>query len=154
VYVGWSAFDRRAVKNNGNVETIRAVEMNGARVHVELALTSDQQQLGLSGRGSLGADQGMLFIFPSAQLRSFWMKQMSFPIDIVWISQRRVIDLTRNAPVPESGKPLPLYRPDAPVDTVLEVPAGFSMTHNIRPGTEIRYFCATKPGIDETLIAC
>lgn len=154
--VGWIALNRPASDtSNKNIEsTIRAVEIGDTRVQVELALSSDQQQLGLSGRSSLGPDQGMLFIFPSARLRSFWMKQMNFSIDIVWISQRHVVDVTQKAPIPEPGKALPLYRPTAPADTVLEVSAGFSETHDIRPGTEIRYFCATRPGIDETLVAC
>jgi uncharacterized membrane protein (UPF0127 family) len=55
--------------------------------NIEIAETYDQQSLGLGGRDELKPNTGMFFVFPSPSVQSFWMKDMKFPIDIVWIDQ-------------------------------------------------------------------
>lgn len=81
---------------------------------------------GLSGRTSLGTNEGMLFRFDEAGTYPFWMKDMQFPIDIVWISGFRIVGFEQNV-MPEPGVPdseLKLYMPPEPVDKVLELAAG------------------------------
>jgi prolipoprotein diacylglyceryl transferase len=93
---------------------------------VELATTPESLTQGLSGRDSIGAD-GLLFIMPSAQVASFWMKEMRFPIDIIWINQGKIVGFATDTPPPLPGTPLtslPTYSSKVPVEMVLEVPAG------------------------------
>jgi len=111
-----------------------SVNIGQKNFKVELAVTADQQSLGLGQRNSLPATAGMLFVFKPAESATFWMKDMRFPIDMIWIYQGKIIAINRNVPVPLVGtKPadLPTYSPKEPVDYVLEVNAGASSGVNI-----------------------
>ncbi len=94
---------------------------------VELATTMTQQSRGLSGRTELAEDTGMLFLFKNPAVQNFWMKDMNFPIDIIWIgSDDKIAGFSANAQ-PQPGTPLfalTIYKSPAGVNTVLEVPAG------------------------------
>ncbi|MBI1869449.1 DUF192 domain-containing protein [Candidatus Gottesmanbacteria bacterium] len=78
---------------------------------------------GLSDRSSIPSNAGMLFVLPGETRPIFWMKAMHFPLDIIWIRDKRVIDINENLPVP-TGNLLPTYSPKDNADMVLEVPAG------------------------------
>ena len=106
-------------------------------IAVEIADTPAKRTQGLSGRDNLSADQGMLFLFESKDYWEFWMKQMKFPIDIIWISGDTVAGVTENIPPPTQGVPLTIYRPPEPVDKVLEVRAGFVYLNHISLGTHV-----------------
>ncbi len=109
-----------------------------ATLRVELAATMLSRARGLSYRDGLPEGRGMLFIFPSAQRHSFWMKGMRFPIDIVWLRDGVVVDVTPDVPPPSgvSGF-LANYAPEEPADQVLEVPAGWAARHGIAPGARL-----------------
>lgn len=106
------------------LKTTSNVQIGDAIYQVELADTDNERSQGLSGRESLGANRGMLFIFDTKDLYAFWMKDMLFPIDIVWIEDAKIVDLTENVPVPVTATYLPKYQPKSPVDKVLELEAG------------------------------
>ncbi len=92
---------------------------------VEVVNTAASVTQGLSDRAELGAD-GMLFVFQQSMMPRFWMKEMQFPLDLIWINKKKIVDITHNAPAPDPTTPLselPTYAPSAPVDWVLEVPA-------------------------------
>jgi uncharacterized membrane protein (UPF0127 family) len=95
------------------------------RVQVEVADTPERKSRGLSGRPRLAEGRGMVFPYARAERHGFWMVDMHFDIDIVWIRGDRIVDVTSRAPHDPSGE-LPLYRPREPADLVLEVPAGTS----------------------------
>lgn len=135
-------------------ERIQAVEINGTIVHVELALSSQAQQAGLSNRALLADGQGLLFLYPSLGRRIFWMKDMNFPIDIIWIKGDRIISLTENAAVPVLDQPLTTYSPAEAVDAVLEVSAGFVHSRMIRTGMAVQFQCLSDQGIDGRLVPC
>ncbi len=104
----------------------------GVQVHVRLAQTPTDQEKGLGGRDSLAPDEGMLFIFPKDGQHAFWMKDMKFPIDIIWLAvDGKVVyivpDLSPNT-YPQS------FAPSKPARFVLEVPAGFAAKHNVHVG--------------------
>ena len=81
------------------------VTIGAATWPVELAITPAERSQGLSGRDVLPTGTGMLFIFEGDQHLTFWMPDMNFPLDMVWIdSGCRVVDATLNAPVPEPGQ--------------------------------------------------
>ncbi len=81
---------------------------------------------GLSGKTSETMDAlGMLFVFPRERERSFWMKDMKFNLDIIWIKEGRIMKIDRNVPAPENGEaPAVVDSRPFEVDAVLEVPAG------------------------------
>ncbi len=102
------------------------VTINDHQLTVELAVTADQQAQGLSGRDSLATNTGMLFVFtPPAQV-PFWMKDMKFPLDFVWIKDGTIVQIDRKIAPSATGTPtdqLPLITPNQPVDDVLEINA-------------------------------
>ncbi|MDP3779263.1 MAG: alpha/beta fold hydrolase [bacterium] len=109
-------------------------------VMAEVADTVDTRARGLSGRRSLPEFNGMLFVVNDPSQAGIWMKEMQFPIDILWIKDGIVIDMQENALVPAPGAPkdsLPIYRTLAPADFVLEVNAGFSSAHHVRIGDRV-----------------
>lgn len=103
---------------------------------VETNQTPKQWEKGLSGRSNLDNIDGMLFIFPQYHIPLFWMKDMRFPIDIIWISNGKVVDITANAPVETSDK-LPTYSPRVPINMVLETRAGWAAENNITVGDQL-----------------
>lgn len=103
-----------------------SIIINGEELSVEVAKSTAEINEGLSGRTEIGSD-GMLFVIDPPAKPGFWMKNMLFSIDIVWINGDRVIGINSNVDVPESAvtvSDLPIYYPDQPVNFVLEIPAG------------------------------
>lgn len=113
------------------------VEIGTQRVAVDLAITPEEQQLGLGGRDELPWGEGMYFVYERRALYGFWMKGMRFPIDIVWIREGRIVDISPRVPfVP--GENGPTVRPREAVDAVLEVPAGYASASGWRIGDRVR----------------
>jgi uncharacterized protein len=112
------------------------VHVGGAQVRAEVAADAGARRRGLSGREGLAENRGMLFVFPDREPRTYWMKGMRFPLDIVWINRGRVTGIERDAPVPRGE--LRLYPSSGPVDRVLEVPAGWAARHGIRAGARVQ----------------
>jgi uncharacterized membrane protein (UPF0127 family) len=116
------------------------LNINGATFNIEVASTVIEQTRGLSYRPSLGAQSGMLFIFGSGSVQSFWMFGMNFPLDMIWISDNVVAGFTQNVPAPTSGTApwsLPVYTSPNNVDKVLEVNAGMVAKYNIKVGDTV-----------------
>ena len=106
---------------------------------VEVVNSAESITLGLSGRSEIGHD-GMLFVLPRRQVASFWMKDMLFDLDLVWIDGDTIVGVTANVPAPESGMPLtqlPSYSSTVPVTHVLEIPAGTAQEKGWSAGTPI-----------------
>jgi uncharacterized protein len=102
------------------------VRIGSTTFTVEFATTVTEQTRGLSGRQSLADGTGMLFPFSRPGVQSFWMKDMNFPIDMIWIGGGKVLGFAQNAK-PQPGTPLwglKIYTSPGGVDAVLEVPAG------------------------------
>ena len=113
------------------------VSIGSTIVFSEIADTDALRETGLSGKISLAYGRGMLFVFEQPGFYQFWMKDMNFPIDIIWIGDdKRVVSVTPNA-TPESYPET--FMPAAPVRYVLEVPAGFSEKNNVRPGEQTSF---------------
>ena len=100
---------------------------------VELAITDAQKEKGLGYRDSLAPNHGMLFPYDHPEKYSFWMKGMRFPIDILWIRDSKIIDISKNVPIATSSV-LPIYSPQEPANQVLEVNAGVSDKDGIKIG--------------------
>lgn len=106
---------------------------------VEVVNSNETRMLGLSGRDVLGSD-GMLFVFPQKSFQQFWMKDMRFDLDFIWISEERVIEIMHDIPAPKAGvtsDQLPKYAPHTPIEMILEVVAGKSDEWGIHVGDEV-----------------
>lgn len=102
------------------------VSIRGERFRVEVADTFASRELGLGGREGLAEDEGMLFLFNSLSVRTFWMKDVSFPIDIIWIAGDKVVGFAQNT-TPHTNQfvgQIARYKSPEVVDKVLEVSGG------------------------------
>jgi len=114
------------------------VSINNETFKVEVADSDKEQQIGLSEKRKLNENQGMLFVFKKADYYSFWMKNMKFPIDIIYINGNRVITVVSNAPIPaDANGNLEVYQPKGQSDKVLEINAGLAEKYNIKEGSTI-----------------
>lgn len=108
------------------------------RIAVEVAETDPTRRLGLSGREALAPDRGMVFLFDRADRFGFWMKEMKFSIDIIWIRDGEIVDLITDVQPAAPGEEMVTYFPRFTADRVLEVPAGFCREHGLRTGMTVR----------------
>ncbi len=124
------------------------LEIRKNPIAAELAETIFERSRGLSGRSSIGAGEGMLFLFDTVESHTMWMKDMEFPIDILWIKNGTVVDVEENASQ-EPGVPdasLTRYSPDVASELVLELPAGFAKIHGITIGDTVTLRSGELPG--------
>lgn len=106
-----------------------SITIDGIELNVELAETSEEKARGLSERDGLAEDQGMLFIYDSPAFYSFWMKDMNFPIDIIWINEDfQVVDITKNFKTESFPQKV---EPQDPAQYVIEVNAGWAESRRI-----------------------
>lgn len=112
------------------------IRINGTEISVEVVKSPRDIEKGLGGRSKLSDKEGMLFIMPSYDRHTFWMKDMKFPIDIIWIDKEVIVDISKNIPV-EKRIPLSIYQPQKPVNFVLELNSGFSDKYRIRVGDKV-----------------
>ena len=111
--------------------------VNGKEINLEVVKTLEDKRKGLSGRDSLDIDVGMLFLFEDSAIRSFWMKEMNFPIDILWIDENREIVGIEESVSPNSF-PQKFLSPK-PVPFVVEVNGGWSREHKIKVGDTVEF---------------
>lgn len=128
MYLRWS---------NGRLDRVD-LRVGNTTVRAEIAQSIGQHERGLSGRARLGENEGMLFVFGIADRYPFWMKEMRFPLDIIWIASGKVVDITRNLPAPRDGEAPASAFPSTPADQVLEVNAGFSERYGVKVGDGVK----------------
>lgn len=116
------------------------IDFSDASVTALVPATVALQEKGLAGRTQLSDAEGMLWRFDPPQRPAFWMKDMRIPIDIIWIRQGLVTQLSTQVPLPPADPQatIPVYEPTSPVDYVLEVAAGYAARHDVRVGDPVR----------------
>ena len=124
------------------VETTKQTEVliKGVVIKAEVADTAEKRAKGLGGRQGLASDSGMLFIFDNSQIHVFWMKGLSFSLDLIWIKDKKVVDITKNAAPTDPKTPdseLPRYQTNQQTDMVLEVNGGFVDANGIVIGDTV-----------------
>jgi hypothetical protein len=112
--------------------SIKVFFPDGSSATAELAVTDSERQLGLMHRPRINADQGMLFVFEEEDVHAFWMKNMRFPIDILWLDKdRRIVHIAPRVP-PCLQDPCPSYPCPLPAKYVLELKSGESEARRLR----------------------
>lgn len=114
-----------------------SIKIKNTVLTAEIADTPALMQQGLSGRESLAYDKSMLFIFETPSKPGFWMKDMYFALDIIWIGEdQRVREITKNI---MPGSYPQILSPSQPVLYVLEANAGWSEKNNIQIGDMVEF---------------
>ena len=109
------------------------------KFEVNVADSQEEREIGLSKAQSLSDNQGMVFLFEKPDYYSFWMKNMKFPIDIIYINGQEVVTIQSNVQPPTSPTESPIiYSPTEPSDKVLEIKAGLSEKYNFKKGDKVK----------------
>ena len=140
VFIFITLEDGKKPKNQetNNVLFNQEVLIGNARVFVAIADNPMKRDRGLSGVPSLKENQGMLFLFKDPGIYYFWMKDMNFDLDFIWIHNNKIVEITENAPAPDRSGYLRKYFPSKTIDSVLEVNAGWVQKNKIELGDEIK----------------
>lgn len=105
-------------------------------IHVAIVDTPTSRTKGLSGREKLRENEGMLFIFEKVGTPGFWMKDMNFSIDIIWMNETfEIVDIDER--VEPSTYPA-VFKPQSPILYVLETSAGFVKAAGVKIGDVAR----------------
>jgi len=116
-----------------------SIKLAGREISMELAQTPADQSRGLSSRDAIEENQGMLFPFEVPFFPVFWMKDMRFSIDMIWIKGDEVVDISADV-APEPGvadSQLRTYSPKVPADRVLEVKTGWASRNGLKIGDKV-----------------
>ena len=103
---------------------------------IEIADDDYSTETGLMYRTKLETNQGMLFIFPDVQMRSFYMKNTKIPLDIIYIDKdKTIVSFQKNAkPMDETSLPS-----EAPAKYVLELNGGLTDEWQLEVGDKVSY---------------
>lgn len=119
----------------GNI--VKEIRINDHIFSTEVIMTPEKRALGLSGRRELCFDCAMLFVFEKPGNSSFWMKDMIFDLDIIWILSDEIMGIDKN--VSHERGSAEIVRPQIPVDKVLEINAGGSDRLNLKVGDKVEF---------------
>ncbi len=113
---------------------------NNYKVLVDIAITDKQLQDGLAIKNSLKENEGMLFFLGEPRKASFWMKDMKFPIDIIWLDESfSIVHIEQELQPCESMFSCKSYKPNSDALYVLETIAGFTSKHDLKIGNVINF---------------
>jgi uncharacterized protein len=126
------SFTKEGVLNIFKAETDSIIKT----IDIEIADNDYEVQTGLMYRNGMKNHQGMLFVFPEAQPRFFYMKNTRFSLDIIFLdSDKKIVSFQKNTkPFDESSLPS-----NVPAQYVLELNAGLIEQWNLQIGDYIRY---------------
>lgn len=117
------------------------VELGGERFVARIADTAEKRAKGLSGTDPLKQNEAMIFVFGGVESHTFWMKGLTYPLDIIWFNEGKIVDIAPRVPPtnpedPEAG--YPRYSARLPTKYVIEVPSGTVDRLGIKIGDPIR----------------
>ena len=81
----------------------------------------------------------MLFVFEKRKLRRFWMKDMQFPLDIIWLDNHRIVHINHNVKLANSAEQLEVMTSPLPVNFVLEIAAGKAAKLQLKTGQNMKF---------------
>jgi uncharacterized protein len=126
----WAVF----IRSNNSGVTLR---VGDERFALQVANTEREREQGLGGRNSLARNAGMLFSFPDSGAHCFWMKDMKFPLDMVWLnSDKQVVHIAQNV----SPQTYPhTFCSSTPARYVVELNAGMVSSVDIHEGGKLHF---------------
>jgi len=118
------------------VEASPTLTIDGVKLNVEIVQDAESRQKGLMNRNELEKNEGMLFVFNSSRILSFWMRNTFIPLDIAFIAEDgRIVDIQRMAPLDDTTS----YVSSAPALYALEVNAGWFSENGIKVGGQVQF---------------
>ena len=118
---------------NANVN----LEINGEVLDIEISADALSRTRGLSNRESLCENCGMVFIFGKESKYTFWMKDMNFPLDILYIQDDEIVEIFKDVQVLDNADEFTEIYPDVNADKVLELNAGWCEAYDVQVGDKI-----------------
>lgn len=135
---GLYSTDTKGFKSSENYENkaenlfSRKIKINETEIKAREAVSTEDKVKGLGVFEKIEENEGMIFIYENPGVYGFWMKNMKFPIDIIWIDKnKKIIDITKNIG-PETFPEV--FKPKSPAKYVLEVKSGFADKNQIKEG--------------------
>ncbi len=120
-------------------EEKKAIYINENCFYIEIADTPNERSRGLMFRTYMAPNEGMLFIFEEEQRHPFWMKNVSIPLDIIWINKdKEIVFIEKNIPF-ANGDKYPVIYPDRKAMFVLELNAGVADEIGLRLGDKLDF---------------
>lgn len=137
--IGWYAryWTGREVCNINRDLKQTTVSAKGHNIVAEVAEAEQDKTMGLSGRKCLGDGKGMLFVYPTTGDYKFWMKDMGFPIDMIWLDDDKNIVTVRSRVEPDTYPRT--FGADKPAQYILEVKAGVAASADWTVGTKLDF---------------
>jgi uncharacterized protein len=130
---------KKATSSSNGFQQVN-VTVNGLVLVADIAASNEQRTKGLSVKDGLAENEAMLFVFDTQGEQTFWMKDMKFPIDIIWInSNKTVVHIEHNLPPCSLEVLCPTYKPNEDSLYVLETIGGFAEKHDIAQGTRVEF---------------
>ncbi len=137
-FIVFSRFPQKDIDiPQGQIEKTIPLSIGQKYIRALVARTEAEQEQGLGDRDSLPSDEGMLFIFTNPSPIGIWMKDMRFPLDILWVDETRHVLFIKEDALPSSYPEI--FAPDVASKYVIEVSAGFVKENNIKIGAEISF---------------
>jgi hypothetical protein len=104
------------------------------RAKIEIAHDKEERNQGLMYRKTMGADEGMLFVFDFPEMQSFWMRNTYIPLDILYVNEKfEIVTVIKNIPT-LNDDPRPSTRP---AQYVIELNAGTADRYDLTPGMHV-----------------
>lgn len=137
--IGWYAryFSGREICNINRDLRQTTISAKGANIVAEIAENEEDKVVGLSGRKCLGEENGMLFVYHNTGDYKFWMKDMNFAIDMIWLDDEKNIVTIKSKVDPDTYPRS--FGPDRPAQYILEVNSGFAETADWTVGTKLDF---------------
>lgn len=142
-YVGFGTTTQTSSQKNKNQTNI---SIGSLSIKAQVASRTNDRKKGLSNRDSLPINEGLLFVFENSGKWTIWMKNMKFPIDIIWIDEtpageKKIVDIATDAiPQPEKkDEELKRYQPQSQAKYVLEINAGLANLNNLKVGDTVNF---------------
>lgn len=137
------SYENMSTHSNPNLNKIPTKKLTLKNITVDLIVVQnpDESIWGLSDFPSLPSNTGMLFMFPEPGFYSFWMKDMNFSLDMIWLDRdNRVVTIHENiSPDTYLQNHPQTFQPTKPASAVIEVPGGFVQKNNLSVGDILKF---------------
>ncbi|TSC72132.1 MAG: hypothetical protein G01um101470_409 [Parcubacteria group bacterium Gr01-1014_70] len=117
----------------------KEIQIGNASLNVFVADTPEKRTRGLMGVSHLAEDAGMLFIFSDSSPRTFWNKNTLIDLDLLWISENRVVGISALPSISQSGGEIVSIRSPKSADKVVEMNAGWAEQRGVKAGDGVEW---------------
>ncbi len=135
--------DNEEQENTASEEQVKIdfdtpLKIGDEEFNIKISSSPADRRQGLMFLDNLNRDEGMLFVFPSTTSGAFWMKNVNFDLDILFInSQKEVVDIQTMVPCDLPAPRCPRYTSDSPYKYALEINGGLAEEYDLKTGEKV-----------------